>query len=494
MSLTIYDTKRREKREFKPLQEGKVQMYTCGVTPYDYSHIGHARCYVAFDTVVRHLRYLGYELTYVRNYTDIDDKIIKRANERNMEAVDLAAEFIKAYQEDMAALNVISADHEPKVSETIPEIIEMVETIIKNGKGYEVDGDVYFSIDSMPDYGKLSGRNLDDLRSGARVGVDERKKNPLDFALWKSAKPGEPSWESPWGLGRPGWHIECSAMSQKFLGDVFDIHAGGKDLIFPHHENEVAQSEACTKCQHVNYWMHNGFVNIDNEKMSKSLNNFFTIREVLKVFHPETLRLFLLTTHYRSPINYSDSNLSDARKRLDYLYETLRKSLKHLGKSWSDIEARATGAYDKASSGEGLRAEFLAAMNDDFNAPKAIGGLSALFTQLNNLADGKVEGLSEEDAKVALEDGLRYIKEFGSVLGLWQHDPADYLAVPQGVSAGGDSAERMGKEEIEDLIAQRKEARANKDYARSDAIRDQLKEAGVEIKDSPEGTTWKYAS
>ena len=286
MSLMIYNSRSREKEAFKPIEEGKIKMYVCGVTPYDYSHIGHARCYVAFDTILRYLRYSDYDVTFVRNYTDIDDKIIKRANEKGIEAVDLAAEFIEAYKEDMSALHVLQADHEPKVSETIQEIIEMVERIVENKMGYVVEGDVYFDINSMEDYGKLSGCNVDDLCSGARVEVDSRKKSPLDFALWKSAKPNEPAWDSPWGKGRPGWHIECSAMSQKFLGEVFDIHGGGKDLVFPHPENEIAQSEAYTGHKHVNYWMHNGFVNIDNEKMSKSLNNFFTIREVLKIFHP----------------------------------------------------------------------------------------------------------------------------------------------------------------------------------------------------------------
>lgn len=495
MSLHIYNSQARDKQPFKPMKEGHAKVYVCGVTPYDYSHIGHARCYVAFDTVIRYLRYSEYNVTFVRNYTDIDDKIIKRANERGMEAVDLAAEFIQAYKEDMAALHVLPADHEPKVSETIAEIIEMVERIVEKDMGYVVDGDVYFAIDSMPDYGKLSGRNLEDLRSGARVEVNSSKRNPLDFALWKSAKPNEPSWDSPWGKGRPGWHIECSAMSQKFLGDSFDIHGGGKDLVFPHHENEVAQSEAYTGCQHVHYWMHNGFVNIDNEKMSKSLNNFFTIREVLKVFHPETLRLFLLSTHYRSPINYSDSNLAESRKRLDYLYETIRKINTRLGTNWSNVEGTATGDFDRLDTehDNSLRERFQIAMDDDFNTPKGLGDLSFLFTKLNQVADGQTDH-SEEDANALLADGLRYIKEFGNVLGLWQADPADYLATPQGTQATGDNAGGLTPEEIEGLLVKRTEARKNKDFATSDQIRDQLAEAGIEIKDSPEGTTWKYSS
>ncbi len=491
MSLQIYNTKTRKKEPFKPIEEGKVRMYVCGVTPYDYSHIGHARCYVAFDVVYRYLQHLGYDVTYVRNFTDIDDKIIKRANEKGIEAVELAAEFIEAYKEDMAALNVLTPTHEPKVSETIEEIIDMVKTIIANGKGYEVEGDVFFDIDAMPDYGKLSGRNLDELRSGARVEVDTRKKSPLDFALWKSAKPNEPYWKSPWGEGRPGWHIECSAMSQKFLGSVFDIHGGGKDLIFPHHENEIAQSEACTGKTHVNYWMHNGFVNIDNEKMSKSLGNFFTIREVLKIFHPETLRLFLITTHYRSPINYSDYNLAEAKKRLDYFYETLRRATGLLGKKWLEIERPSSGLFDQfADQKETLRERFQQAMDDDFNAPKALGELSFLFNQINQMIDDKIDDYKGFDRLELLEDALKYVKEFSSILGLWMHEPEDYLAVPQGHKE--EDAKRLSKEQIEEMIAQRAEARKNRDFATADRIRDELKEAGVEIKDSPQGTTWKY--
>ncbi|HAA54413.1 MAG TPA: cysteine--tRNA ligase [Myxococcales bacterium] len=492
MSLMIYNSRSREKEAFKPIEEGKIRMYVCGVTPYDYSHIGHARCYVAFDTILRYLRYSDYDVTFVRNYTDIDDKIIKRANEKGIEAVDLAAEFIEAYKEDMSALHVLQADHEPKVSETIQEIIEMVERIVENKMGYVVEGDVYFDINSMEDYGKLSGCNVDDLCSGARVEVDSRKKSPLDFALWKSAKPNEPAWDSPWGKGRPGWHIECSAMSQKFLGEVFDIHGGGKDLVFPHHENEIAQSEAYTGHKHVNYWMHNGFVNIDNEKMSKSLNNFFTIREVLKIFHPETLRLFLLTTHYRSPINYSDVNLAEARKRLDYFYETIQRATGKLGTSWDKIEDKSTGAFDAHDTefDNTLRERFVAAMNEDFNAPRALGELSHLFTRINQLTDGKLGDLEDEGVKEVLLDGLRYVKEFGQVVGLWFDQPEDYLARQQGEQKG----DTLSKEDIEALIQARKDARTNRDFAKADEIRDQLAAAGIEIKDSPEGTTWKYAN
>jgi cysteinyl-tRNA synthetase len=489
MSLTVYNSKTRQKELFETLQPGKVLMYVCGITPYDYSHIGHARCYVSFDVIFRYLRYRGYDVTYTRNYTDIDDKIIKRAHERGIDPIALAAEYIAAYQEDMRALHVLPADHEPKVSETIPEIIEMVQTILHRKMAYVVDGDVYFRIDSMPDYGKLSGRNLDDLRSGARVEIDQRKENPLDFALWKSAKPNEISWDSPWGKGRPGWHIECSAMSQKFLGDVFDIHGGGKDLLFPHHENEIAQSEACTHGKtHVRYWLHNGFVNIDNEKMSKSLDNFFTIREVLKLYHPETLRLFLLNTHYRGPINYSDANLNEARKRLDYFYETLRKSLTILETTWEQIEDKATGEFDQHFFKEiSLRNQFIEAMDDDFNAPKAAAALSDLFCQLNHLASGSFN-LTPQERTTLLRDGLRYVKEFGAVLGIWQQTPESYFAMPQGQGA----EDALTPDRIDALLIERKEARASKDFARSDAIRDQLHNAGIEIKDTPQGTIWKY--
>ncbi|MCB9640251.1 MAG: cysteine--tRNA ligase [Myxococcales bacterium] len=491
MSLTVYNSKTRQKEQFEPLQPGKVLMYVCGITPYDYSHIGHARCYVAFDVIYRYLMYAGFDVTYTRNYTDIDDKIIKRANERGVGAVELAAEFIEAYKKDMKALHVLPANHEPKVSETIKEIIEMVQTIVEREMAYVVDGDVYFRIDSMHDYGKLSGRNIEDLRSGARVEVDSRKENPLDFALWKSAKPGEPSWDSPWGQGRPGWHIECSAMSQKFLGDLFDIHGGGKDLLFPHHENEVAQSEACTGGKtHVRYWLHNGFVNIDNEKMSKSLDNFFTIREVLKLYHPETLRLFLLNTHYRGPINYSDSNLNEARKRLDYFYETLRKSLKTLDLTWEAVEGKAEGDFDKHFYSESpLRSRFVEALDDDFNAPKAMGEMSDLFSQLNQLADRGL-GLEQDLNDRLLLDGLRYVKEFAQVFGVWLESPEAYLATPQGQSAEN----ALTPDKIEALLVERREARAARNFQRADEIRKLLADNNIEIKDAPDGTTWKYAS
>lgn len=507
MSLVLFNTKTRKKEVFTPLHEGKVLMYVCGVTPYDYSHIGHARCYVAFDVVYRYLQYAGYEVTYTRNYTDIDDKIIKRANEKGMDPVALAAEFIEAYKQDMSALNVLPANHEPKVSETIQEIIDMVQTIVNNGMGYEVDGDVYFAVETMADYGKLSGRNLEDLRSGARVGVDERKRNPADFALWKSAKPGEPKWDSPWGEGRPGWHIECSAMSQKFLGDLFDIHGGGKDLVFPHHENEVAQSEACTGGKtHVNYWMHNGFVNVDNEKMSKSLDNFFTIREVLKLYHPETMRLFLMGTHYRSPINYSNVNLDEARKRLDYFYESLRKATEALGLTWDEVSPGSNGTYDEAySSGADaltLKGQFVEAMNDDFNAPKTLGILSELFSHINALTDSlggttaslenpAVQNLGGEEREALLADALGYLKEFSGVLGLWHSDPHEYLAQPQGEGA---QDQAYTPEEIEALLVERTEARKSRDFARADEIRDLLANAGIEVKDGAGGTVWKYAN
>lgn len=507
MSLVLFNTKTRKKEVFKPLHDDKVLMYVCGVTPYDYSHIGHARCYVAFDLVYRYLQYTGYEVTYTRNYTDIDDKIIKRANEKDMDPIALAAEFIEAYKEDMAALNVLPANHEPKVSETIQEIIDMVQTIVNNGMGYEVDGDVYFAVEAMEDYGKLSGRNLEDLRCGARVGVDDRKRNPADFALWKSAKPGEPKWPSPWGEGRPGWHIECSAMSQKFLGDLFDIHGGGKDLVFPHHENEVAQSEACTGGKtHVNYWMHNGFVNVDNEKMSKSLDNFFTIREVLKLYHPETLRLFLMGTHYRSPINYSNVNLDEARKRLDYFYESIRKATEALGVKWDDVEPGSNGLYDEifysGPEDATLKAQFVEAMNDDFNAPKTLGVLSELFCHINGLTDGigctntafdheVVQSFDDNQKLALLADALRYVKEFSGVLGIWHADPVEYLAQPQGEGA---QEQAYTPEEIDALLIERAEARKSRDFARADEIRDILANAGIEVKDGANGTVWKYAS
>jgi cysteinyl-tRNA synthetase len=495
--LVVFNTLSGKKEPFVPVTPGHVGMYVCGITPYDLSHVGHARVYVAFDVIYRALKAFGFDVRYVRNYTDIDDKIIKRAAERGIAPEAVAGENIQAFQEDMARLNVLTPTDEPRVTTSIGDIVAMVARIVEKGSGYVVEGtgggDVYFHVPSMADYGKLAKRSLDDMEAGARVEVDPRKKHPMDFALWKSAKPGEPSWDSPWGRGRPGWHIECSAMSDRLLGDHFDIHGGGKDLQFPHHENEIAQSEACYGHPHVKYWLHNGFVNVDNEKMSKSLGNFFTIRDVLKVYHPETLRLFLLGTHYRMPINYTEANLEDARRRMDSLMGTLQRACEYAAVKWGEVakgvESGKTAGFDARLGENGpVAAKMTEALADDFNTPRVLAVASPVFTTLNGLVTDKAD-------KALVVEGLRAVKVLGEVLGLWFTDPAAYLATPQGDAvAAAEKAASQGltPEQIEALLAERTAARKAKDFKRSDAIRDELAAKGIEIKDGPTGATWRY--
>jgi cysteinyl-tRNA synthetase len=485
MALRIYNTLSRQKADFVPLQPGKVGMYVCGITAYDMSHIGHARAYVAFDVVYRYLKHQGLEVTYVRNFTDVDDKIIKRANEIGQEFEAVPNRFIAEFYTDMDDLNVQRPDLEPRVSTHLAEIIKMVEDIVAEGHGYVADGDVYFSIDSFKNYGKLSWRNISELVAGASERVDadtSRKKNPLDFALWKTAKPGEPSWDSPWGKGRPGWHIECSAMSRKHLGDVFDIHGGGKDLVFPHHENEVAQSEAAIGKQHVNVWMHNGFVNVDEEKMSKSLGNFFTVREVHQSFHPEALRLFLLSTHYRSPINYSLENLEESSARTGYLYATLQAALDYLAGRPADegkpSEVESAAVFEKAE------ADFREAMDDDFNTAAALAAYSEVFKLANETAKRK-----KGPGKTAtLRRFVSALVPFQAVLGLLARDPAEVLA---GLSTRALKRKGLEPAWVEERVAARNEARGRKDFAAADALRAELTNAGIEVMDSPTGTAWR---
>lgn len=478
MSLKVYNTRTRNKEPFKPIEDGKVGLYVCGVTVYDRCHIGHARAYVAFDVIQRFLRNRGYDVTYVRNFTDVDDKIIKRANERGESVEELTDRYIAAFHEDMAALGVAVADVEPRVTGHIDEIIAMVQRIVERGHGYVVDGDVYYDIQTYPGYLGLSGRKLDDMQAGAseRMGAEKKTRHPMDFALWKAAKPGEPSWDSPWGPGRPGWHIECSTMSAKYLGDVFDIHGGGADLIFPHHENERAQSWAATGQEFVNYWMHNGFVNVDSEKMSKSLGNFFTIRDVIDRFHPESLRYFLLTVHYRSPINFNDLAISEAENRVEYLYEGIQTA-----QSWLEKRPSGPNSAEVAS----LMERFVQVMDDDFNGAAALGILAEEARALNDaLAEkGKAPEKSERIATF-----LSAILEQGRVLGLCERDPAETLC---GIQARKVARRGLDVSVVDDLINQRTLARQNKDFARSDAIRDELAVLGVSVMDTPEGTKWK---
>ncbi|WP_066567579.1 cysteine--tRNA ligase [Snodgrassella sp. CFCC 13594] len=470
--LHLYNTLTRDKQPFVPIDPTRVRMYVCGMTVYDYCHLGHARVMVVFDMVARWLRALGYPLNYVRNITDIDDKIIARAHERGISIGELTDFFIQAMHEDADALGVIRPDEEPRATHYIPQMIALIESIIANGKAYAAEnGDVYYAVREFSAYGQLSGKSLDDLRAGERVGVDKFKRDPLDFVLWKAAKPGEPSWESPWGLGRPGWHIECSAMSRELLGAEFDIHGGGADLQFPHHENEIAQScgaeghgHACCDPKkhiesHVKYWLHNGFIRVDNEKMSKSLGNFFTIRDVLTQYDAEVVRFFILRAHYRSPLNYSDAHLTDAKGALTRLYTALKNT-----PADPVVVSADTNAYTQ---------RFFAAMNDDFNTVEAVAVLFELANEVNKNHDAQLAGC---------------LNALGGLLGLLQRDAEDFLQGGTATSATG-----LSNEAIEDLIIARRQARAEKNWAESDRIRDELTQSGVVLEDGPQGTTWRRA-
>ena len=470
MPITLYNTLTRQKEEFVPLNPENVRMYVCGMTVYDYCHLGHARGLVVFDMIARWLRQHGYPLTYVRNITDIDDKIIARANENGETIGELTARFIATMNEDSDALGVLRPDIEPKATEHIGQMIAMIEDLIANGKAYPApNGDVYYAVREFAEYGQLSGKSLDDLRAGERVDVDANKRDPLDFVLWKAAKPGEPSWESPWGNGRPGWHIECSAMGDELFGQTFDIHGGGADLQFPHHENEIAQSCGAHGglCghnaphvagkrinSHVKYWLHNGFIRVDNEKMSKSLGNFFTIRDVLKKYAPEVVRFFILRAHYRSPLNYSDAHLDDAKNSLTRLYNTL-----------GNVQAAEFAVREDTND---YTRRFFAAMDDDFNTAEAMSVLFELANEANKTGSAELAGC---------------LKALGGTLGLLQDDPQHFLQ--SGGEEGGLSAD-----EIEALIAQRKTARETKNWAESDRIRDLLAEHKILLKDGADGTTW----
>ena len=457
--LTIYDTLRRSKEAFQPITPGEVKLYVCGVTIYDYCHIGHARTYVAFDVVVRYLRAKGFKVTYVRNITDVDDKIIRRAHE-NGEAIDAVTErYTKAMHDDFDALNLLRPDIEPTVTGHMGDIISMIETMIARGHAYVADdGDVLFDVSSFDKYGQLSRQNLEQLQAGARVDVAQNKTDPLDFVLWKQAKAGEPSWPSPWGAGRPGWHIECSAMNKRHLGENFDIHGGGSDLIFPHHENEVAQSCCANDHDYVNYWMHSGMVQVDAVKMSKSLGNFFTIREVLKQYDAETVRFFLLSSHYRSQLNYSTENLEQARAGLERLYTALR-------------ECQAVDFDDSVAAP--YVARFNQAMDDDFNVPEALPVLFDLAREIN-----RADSAATRDALGAV------LKHLAGILGLLQQTPEAFLQ-------GGASNDDLDTAKIEELIEARRTARANKDWAAADAARDALTAMGIELEDTPQGTRWR---
>ncbi|NBS25802.1 MAG: cysteine--tRNA ligase [Gammaproteobacteria bacterium] len=458
--LHLYNTLTQQKEEFTPIEAGKIRMYVCGVTTYDFCHLGHGRMLVVFDVIVRFLRFCGFDVTYVRNITDIDDKIINRANELGIRFEELSEKFITIMHEDEQALNILPPDIEPRATKHIQEILDMVGTLLEKGFAYAaVNGDVYFSVNKFPNYTKLSKRNLDEMLAGARVEVDEAKEDARDFALWKAAKEGEPGWDSPWGFGRPGWHIECSAMSTKCLGDTFDIHGGGSDLIFPHHENEIAQSECATGNDFARYWMHNGPLRIDDEKMSKSLGNFFTIREVLEKYSPEVIRYFLISSHYRSGINYSEDNLSQAQAALERFYNALK------GIDAGAVAPTADTVYEKS---------FRAAMEDDFNTPEAIGALFDLAREINRL--------KQDDADAAAGLSALLIS-LGSVLGVLQLPADEFLR--QG-------SENIDTVYIKELIARRNTARAEKDWAMADQIRDELQVLNVILEDKDGVTSWRF--
>lgn len=457
--LKIYNSIAREKQDFVPITPRKVKIYVCGMTVYDFCHLGHARVLVVFDTVVRWFKANNLEVSYVRNITDIDDKIIKRAQENNETIETLTQRFIQAMNEDSAALGVALPSHEPRATGYVNHMINMIGTLIEKNLAYPAsNGDVYYSVHDFPGYGKLSGKSLSDLRAGERVEIDANKKDPLDFVLWKSAKPGEPFWESPWGRGRPGWHIECSAMSEQLLGIHFDIHGGGQDLQFPHHENEIAQSEGAHDHPFVNYWMHNGFVRVDNEKMSKSLGNFFTVREILKLYQPEVVRFFILRAHYRSPLNYSDQHLKDTKLALDRLYIALK-----------EVEPADMPVIDWNNP---YAQKFKVAMDDDFNTPDAIAILFELAGDINKTGSRENAGL---------------LKTLGNLLGLLQQNPQDYL---QNI-AGSKAADALDQDQIEQLIQERINARKEGRYSDADAIRKNLQAQGIILEDSSQGTTWR---
>jgi cysteinyl-tRNA synthetase len=465
MAVKIFNTLSNEKEEFLPLTPGRVHMYVCGVTVYDSAHLGHCRFLITFDVVYRYLRFLGFDVSYVRNFTDVDDKIIKRANDERASWEVIANRYIDEFNQDATALGLLAPGIEPRATEHIPEMIEIIKKLEQNGHAYRINGDVYYSVLSFLEYGKLSRKDIDELEAGARVEVDERKHSPLDFALWKSSKPGEPTWESPWGPGRPGWHIECSAMSTKYLGQPFDIHGGGRDLIFPHHENEIAQSEAAAGQPLARYWLHNGFLNINQEKMSKSLGNFFTIREILADFDAVALRHYFLSSHYRSPMDFSVDGLTEAARASDRIYETIER-VDRLQRSNSAAEP------DRV-----LIESFRREMDDDFNTPRALALIFDEVRALNRLLDEKKsKGIEERCAALRVMcDTLGLLQP-----GYFERKKVRFLAKSP-----------IKQDEIEDFIRRRDQARQDKNWPEADRLRDELSQVGIVLEDTPQGTVWK---
>jgi cysteinyl-tRNA synthetase len=471
--VTLYNTLTQKKEELVPYEDNKIKMYVCGPTVYSSAHLGHARAAVTFDVIERFLSYLGYEVTYVRNFTDIDDKIIAKANETGVPAEEISEKYIQEYKEDMASIGVKPPTIQPKVTEHVSEIIEMIQRIIDNGHAYQSGDDVFFSVKKFNGYGKLSRRDPEDMMAGTRIDINEKKEDPLDFALWKGAKPGEPYWESPWGNGRPGWHIECSLMSTKYLGDSFDIHGGGKDLIFPHHENEIAQSEAATGKPFAKYWVHNGLIQINREKMSKSIGNILNVREAVQMWSKEAIRLFFLTHQYLNPADFSDTTMNEAEAALERIYMTLKRA-GDLSKNDNPEDK------DLLASIETFKKSWVEAMCDDFNTAEALGNLFELTRAINRSIDSN--GWTP-----TLDTALEQIKQFGNTLGILEYDPNEYLQSHKLEKASTEITE----EEIEALIEERISARKDKNWARADEIRDELDEKGILLEDKPDGTVWR---
>jgi len=484
MNIQIYNTLSGKKELLRPLEPGHVKLYVCGITSYDYCHIGHARSALAFDMIVRYLRYRGYRVTYIRNFTDIDDKIINRAAEQQTTTEELANRFIQEFYTDMDRLGIDRPDLEPKATEHIAEMIGLITELIDKGMAYQSGTDVYYAVNSFPEYGKLSHRNLDDMQAGARVSINEQKTNPMDFVLWKGSKPGEPTWDSPWGPGRPGWHIECSAMSRKYLGDTFDIHGGGKDLIFPHHENEIAQSEGANGCAMVTCWIHHGFVTIRDEKMSKSLGNFLTIRDILNHYHPEILRFFIFSTHYRNPLDFSEMAMQDASAGLERLYACVAQVTDLATKETT--ESRGILSEKESAALDGMEVRFQQAMNNDFNTAQAQAILFEMVKIINRICINMRQIPAVTDMQ-ALKSAVHTLKNLAGIMGLLREDAVSFLtALKDKMLADLD----INEETILALIRERYASRADKNWKRSDEIRDELLTRGIELKDGPDGTTW----
>lgn len=487
MSLRFYNTANRKKEVFHPLKQGRVGIYVCGVTVYDLCHIGHARSTIVFDVLARYLRAKGLDVTYVRNFTDVDDKIIKRADERGIGTDAVAREYIDAFYEDMERLYVLNADVEPRATDHVEGMIEMVGNLLEKGYAYAGGNDVFFSIEKFKGYGRLSGRNLDEMQAGSRVAVDEKKRHPMDFVLWKGAKPGEPQWSSPWGPGRPGWHLECSVMSHRYLGPSFDIHGGGRDLLFPHHENERAQSLCANGGSFANYWIHNGFVTVESEKMSKSLGNFLTIRDALRTYHPQVLRLFLLSKHYRSPLDFAEGSVLASQSGLVRIYRTLQRLEDIIGPfegSQEMLQEAFLTNYSTAEADTTFIEDFIRVMDDDLNTAGAVGLVFEKVRDLNRVLDSN-GGAVDHAKQVLLTNGRYHLLLACRVLGLLQDSPAEFFKELSGTGTDIDAAE------IEERIKERASAKKQKDWAGADEIRDRLKKMGVVLEDGPQGTTWR---